>query len=88
MSIMTNYIINICDFLETNNINISDYDDDLTYYDGFDDVLVIYINEEKYKFIQNYENGYYKNFTLYINNEEIKGYDEITKYLISKLNNN
>jgi len=53
MSIMTNYIINICDFLETNNINISDYDDDLTYYDGFDDVLVIYINEEKYKFIQN-----------------------------------
>lgn len=84
MSIMTNYITNICDFLETNNINISDYDDDLTYYDGFDDVLVVYINDEKYKFIQNYENGYYKNFTLYINNEEIKGYDEITKYFINK----
>lgn len=85
MSIMTNYITNICDFLQTNNININDYDDDLTYFNGFDDVLVLYINQEKYKFIQNYDNGYYKNFTLYINNEEIKGYDEITKYLINKI---
>ena len=50
---MSNYITNILDFLKSKNINIDDYDDDRTYFDGYDDVLVINLNDEKYKFIQN-----------------------------------
>ena len=85
---MTNYIIDILDFLKNKNINIYDYDDDRTYFDGYDDVLVINLNDEKYKFVQNYENGSYKNFTLFENNGiEIKGYSEIVKYFINKFKN-
>ena len=85
---MTNYIINICAFLESNNINTDDYDDDRTYFDGFDDVLVVNFKGETYKFLQNYENGSYKNFTLFLNNGTgINSYDEIVKYFINKFKN-
>ena len=86
MSKMTDYIIDIRDFLEGNNINTDDYDDDRTYFDGYDDVLVVNLKGERYKFLQNYKDGFYKNFTLYSNDGEINGYKQIVKYFIDKFN--
>ena len=85
---MTDYIIDIRDFLESININTDDYDDDRTYFDGFDDVLVLNLKGESYKFLQNYVKGSYTNFTLFLNDGiEIKGYNEIVKYFINKFKN-
>lgn len=78
---MTDYIIDIRDFLEANKVNT---DDDYTYFDGYDDVLVVNLRGEKYKFLQNYIDGSYKNFTLYSKDGEINGYNQIVKYFIEK----
>lgn len=83
---MSDYIFNIREFLEKNNINVDDYDDDRTYFDGHDDVLVLNFKDNTYKFLQNYENGTYKNFTLYTNDLEINGYNQIVNYFTEKFN--
>ena len=81
---MTDYIIDIRDFLEANKVNTDDYDDDNTYFDGYDDVLVVNLRGEKFKFLQNYKDGCYTNFTLYSKDGEINGYNQIVKYFIEK----
>jgi len=83
---MTDYIINIRNFLENNNIEY-ECDDDLSYFDGFDDVLVIEIKGETYKLLQNYENSSYKNITLYCDDGPIYNYDNIIKYYENKYKN-
>ena len=85
MSKMTDYIIEICNFLEKNGIDTSDYNDDLSYYNGFDDVLVVYLKDERYKFYQTYKDECYKNFTLNVSTGEIvEGYDNVVQYLTEK----
>ena len=81
------YIHEIRDFLDSSSINIDDYDDDRTYFDGFDDVFVVNLKDERYKFLQNYENGRYTYFTLYTPDKgEIHGFNSILKYFIVKFN--
>lgn len=69
------YIIDILKYLEDKNIDTSNYDDDNTYYDGFDDVYVVNIKDYKLKFVQN------KIFSLYYNNKIITGYENIKNEL-------
>ena len=63
--------------MNLNGFDTSNYDDDRTYYDGYDDVYVVTINGHKLKFVQNYENNKYINFTLYYKNGDFYGYDDI-----------
>jgi hypothetical protein len=81
---MTDYIRTIINLLEKNGIDITNYDDDLTYFDEFDDVYVLNIRKNlTLKFIQNYYSSEkkYKNFTLYYDGKVIKDYDNIINEL-------
>jgi len=84
------------DWFDNNNFK-TDIDIDLSYYDGYDDVLILSIqnnNEiDKYKFYQNVEkdinkNYIYSNFTMCYKNEVIYDYDNIINYLKQKYNRN
>jgi len=83
---MTDYNMDICEFLNNNGIDTNDIDDDRSYFDGYDDVLVITIRDRKYKFLQNYMNKCYSDFTLFSEDGEIRGYDEVVKYFKTKFN--
>lgn len=82
---MTDYIIDTIKFLDSKGIDY-DYDDDRSYYDGYDDVFIIIIKDERYKLVQNKIDGKYKNFTLYSNNDIINEYENVIKYFIEKFN--
>ena len=84
------------DWFDNNNFK-TDIDIDLSYYDGYDDVLILSIQNnnkiDKYKFYQNVEkdnnkNYIYSNFTMCYKNEVIYDYDNIINYLKQKYNRN
>jgi len=91
MTTDTDYIIDILCFLENNNIDTTNYNEELSYSYNTDDVYVVEIDGYILKFVQNYYNKKYQNFTLYYkdneNNQiEIKGYDNIKQELIILFN--
>ena len=80
------------DWFDNNNLK-PNIDIDLSYYDGYDDVLILSIQNnnkiDKYKFYQNVEkdnnkNYIYSNFTMCYKNEVIYDYDNIINYLNDK----
>lgn len=81
---MTDYIIATIDFLNSKDIDY-DIDDERSYYNGFDDVLMIIIKDETYKLVQNKIDNKYENFTLYSKNVVINEYENVIKYFIEKL---
>ena len=81
LSNKNDYISNIQEFLTSINIDYSDYDDDLTYYDGYDDVWVVTLKNNKYKFVQNLENGNAIGFMMISNDIILYKYDKVINYL-------
>jgi len=84
------------DWFYNNNLK-PDIDIDLSYYDGYDDVLILSIQNDneidEYKFYQNVEkdinkNYIYSNFTMCYKNEIIYDYNNIINYLKQKYNRN
>ena len=76
-----NYINDIQEYLDSINIDYSDYDDDYTYYDGYDDVWVVKLNNNTYKFVQTIENGNATSIFMSTNNNIFHDYDKIINYL-------
>lgn len=89
------YIANILDWLNYHNIHY-EIDDDRSYYDGIDDMLCIYMNNKRYKFLQNVnkeiednqETYKYTNFTLYNNENSIYDYINVVEFLKNDLSIN
>ena len=81
----TDFIVELVNWLNDKRVNYT-YDEDLTFYDGYEDILVIYINNIQYKFYQYVMNHQYINFTLLHNNKIINDYDNIIDYLKNNLN--
>ena len=79
------YIELIQDYLTSINVDYSDYDDDRTYYDGYDDVWVVTLNNEKYKFVQNLVNGNAVGLMMSAPGKVLHKYDEIIEYLKNNL---
>ena len=75
---MTDYIRRIIAILRSNSIDTLNYDDDKTYFDGHDDVFVLYVGDTlTLKFAQNYFNKNYENFMLFYKGKSISGYDNV-----------
>lgn len=79
------YISNIQEYLTSINIDYSNYDDDLTYYDGFDDVWVVTLNNNIYKFVQNLKYGNAIGLMMISNKVILNEYNEIINYLKNNL---
>lgn len=81
---MTDYIKEIINLLENNGINVFNYDDDKTYFDGYDDVYVLHINDNLIlKFVQNYIEKDCRNVTLFHSDKMFNGYDNVINELKS-----
>ena len=81
----TDFIQELVNWLNDKRVNYT-YDENLTFYDGYEDILVIYINNIQYKFYQYLnQNHQYLNFTLLHNNQTIYDYNNIIDYLQQNL---
>jgi hypothetical protein len=79
------YIELIRDYLTSIKVDHSKYDDDRTYYDGYDDVWVVALNNETYKFVQNLKNGKATNIMMISGSISLYKYNEIIDYLKNTL---
>ncbi len=78
---MIDYIVDIQTYLDSINIDYSNYDDDLTYYDGYDDVWVVKLKDKSYKFVQNIKNKNAISIMMISSDIILHDYDKIIDYL-------
>jgi predicted MPP superfamily phosphohydrolase len=78
------YIEDIKVYLDSINVDYSDYDDDHSYYDGIDDVWTVTLNKSTYKFVQGCNTQYPSVFMSH-DGDILHTYDEIVEYLKNHL---
>jgi hypothetical protein len=83
--ICIDYINDIQIYLKSIQVDYSDYNDDLTYYDGYDDVWVVNLNYKTYKFVQNIKNGNAIAVMMISNDTILHDYNKIIEYLKNNL---
>ena len=79
----TDYIEDIKVYLDSIDVDYSDYDDMRTYYDGIDDVWTVTLKNSTYKFVQS--TLQYPSVFMSHDGNSLHSYDAIIEYLKNHL---